>query len=68
MTRNKRYSVNQTKTRSKCKVCTSEIVSSDEEDLSLQCDMCNQWIHLKCSKINRKKFDALNSNEDAPFH
>ena len=33
---------------------------------AIQCDICDQWIHLKCNFLNSKDYDSLKISED-PF-
>ena len=38
-----------------CRVCTLEV----EDDKSVQCDLCDRWIHIKCAEINHQKYEKL---------
>ena len=39
-----------------CRVCTLEV---EDDDKSVQCDLCDRWIHIKCAKINHQKYEKL---------
>ena len=39
-----------------CRVCTLEV---EDDDKSVQCDLCDRWIHIKCAEINHQKYEKL---------
>ena len=39
-----------------CRVCTLEV---EDDDKSVQCDLCNRWIYIKCSEIDHQKYEKL---------
>ena len=43
--------------KSSCPICTKNV--SDKCN-SIQCDICDQWVHqVKCSGLSRKQFESL---------
>ena len=36
------------------RVCTLEV---EDDDKSVQCDLCDRWIHINCAEINHKKYE-----------
>ena len=38
------------------RVCTLEV---EDDDKSVQCDLCDRWIHINCAKINHEKYEKL---------
>ena len=52
-----------------CKSCIDNFCSfcnlPFKNRASICCDLCNSWIHLKCSGLNRLQFDELSTtNKD----
>ena len=44
-----------------CKICKKSVNSNHR---SIQCDLCDNWIHLKCNNLNDIDYNVLkNSNE-----
>ena len=39
-----------------CRVCSLEV---EDDDKSVQCDLCDRWIHIKCAEINHQKYEKL---------
>ena len=39
-----------------CRVCTLEV---EDDDKSVQCELCDRWIHIKCAEINHQKYEKL---------
>ena len=39
-----------------CRVCTLEV---EDDDKSLQCDLCDRWIHINYAEINHQKYEKL---------
>ena len=39
-----------------CRVCTLEV---EDDDKSVQFDLCDRWIHIKCADINNQKYEKL---------
>ena len=39
-----------------CRVCALEV---EDDDKSVQCDLCDRWIHIKCAEINHQKYEKL---------
>ena len=37
-----------------CKVGTLE---AEDDDKSVQCDLCDLWIHINCAEINHQKYE-----------
>ena len=35
-----------------CRLCMLEV---EDDDKSIQCDLCDRWIHIKCAGINYQK-------------
>ena len=33
------------------------------KDNCIQCDSCDEWIHLKCSRLSREEFNLLSHSE-----
>jgi hypothetical protein len=49
---------------SKCYAC--QVVLDETEDAaSLQCEFCDKWACLKCTKIPKQVYDVLNEQEDS---
>ena len=46
-----------------CRVCTLEV----EDDKSVQCDLCDRWIHVKWTEINHQKYEKLEKNPLASY-
>ena len=44
-----------------CLSCTTEVKSNDK---GIQCDGCELWIHLSCSKLSLKSYEALKTDGD----
>ena len=40
-------------------VCTFEVEDDDKFDKSVQCNLCDRWIHLNYAQINNQKFEKL---------
>ena len=38
------------------RVCSLEV---EDDDKSVQCDLCDRWIHIKCAEINHQKYEKL---------
>ncbi len=47
-----------------CKICSLEFSCRHK---SIMCDICNYWIHLKCTKLTLRQFSFL-STSDMPFY
>ena len=44
-----------------CKICKKSVNSNHK---SIQCDLCDNWIHIKCNNLNDIDYNSLkNSNE-----
>ena len=43
-----------------CPVCTNIL---KRKDTSIQCDLCDEWIHLKCSSLKKEEFNLLSQSE-----
>ena len=39
-----------------CRVCTPEV---KDDDKSVQCNLCDRWIHINCAEINHEKYEKL---------
>ena len=39
-----------------CWVWTLEV---EDDNKSVQCDLCDRWIHIKCAEINHQKYEKL---------
>ena len=39
-----------------CRVCILEV---EGDDKSVQCDLCDRWIHIKCAEINHQRYEKL---------
>ena len=38
------------------RVCTLKV---EDDDKSVQCDLCDRWFHIKCAEINHQKYEKL---------
>ena len=47
-----------------CRVCTLEV---EDDDKSVQCDLCDRWIHIKCAEINHQKDEKLQKDPLASY-
>ena len=43
-----------------CPICKNILKT---KDASIQCDFCDEWIHLKCSSLKKEEFDLLSLSE-----
>ena len=41
------------------RACTLEV---EDDDKSIQCDLCDRWIHIKCAEINHQKYERLKND------
>ena len=39
-----------------CGVCKLEV---NDNDTSVQCDLCDRWNHINCVEINKQKYGKL---------
>ena len=39
-----------------CKICCKPVANSHH---AIQCDNCNIWVHVKCSRINTQTYKFL---------
>ena len=44
-----------------CFICKKNVKNN-----CIYCEICDQWLHLKCSKISRSQFISL-SKSNGPF-
>ena len=44
--------------------CEISLIPCKRNQCAIQCDMCNGWIHLKCTVISPLKFHALYSSTE----
>ena len=47
-----------------CNICQKSV--SDKVD-TIQCDICQAWIHLKCNRLNRIDYKYLQGSSDPWF-
>ena len=50
-----------------CGLCNRPVGSNHR---SIQCDVCNFWVHIKCNNISPSKYDELvnqNENDKEPW-
>ena len=47
-----------------CCVCKNDCLENQD---SICCNICNNWTHLKCSNLNRRRFNYL-CKSDAPYY
>ena len=40
----------------KCTVCLKTVASNHR---AVNCDECNNWVHIKCGKIKPKQYEAM---------
>ena len=45
-----------------CSICSKHVRKG------LCCDICDQWVHLKCNILDDKEFNYHKKNPDASFH
>ena len=48
----------------KCNICKLNVSASQK---GLQCDLCNDWNHIKCSNISDKAYDAYIEEKELPW-
>ena len=48
-----------------CRVCSLEV---QDDDKSVQRDLCDRWIHNKCPEINHQKYVKLKKDPLAWYH
>ena len=41
-----------------CSVCKKSVLNQDK---AICCDYCNQWVHIKCNKLNDFDYNVLKS-------
>ena len=39
-----------------CGECKNEFIDGD---LSIECEICTYWFHIKCQNVNKQKYDFL---------
>ena len=39
-----------------CRVCKLKVNDNDD---SVQCDLCDRWNHINCVEINKRKYEKL---------
>ena len=44
-----------------CKICKKSVHSNHK---SIQCDLCDNWIHLKCNKLNDTDYNSLKASNE----
>ena len=44
-----------------CKICENNVTNHDQV---IQYDLCNSWIHIKCSDLNYTDYKFLQSSND----
>ena len=47
-----------------CKVCLEAVKRSD---MAILCDHCDNWIHIKCSNLDKLDYEMLKSTVDSWF-
>ena len=47
-----------------CSICTKSV---RERNNALLCDLCSDWVHIKCNKLDKKGYDYHDKNPEAPF-
>ena len=47
-----------------CSICTKTV---DDNDISIYCDKCNLWVHIKCNNLHFLDYQYLNGNDDSWF-
>ena len=45
-----------------CGICSKSVNSNHR---SIQCDICNQWIHIKCNKLSGSDYEYLQRSDDS---
>ena len=51
-----------------CLSCGKHCYNDTAHDASIMCDICNQWLHYKCSKLTIKQFNKYGKNPDTPYY
>ena len=47
-----------------CKICENNVTNSDQ---AIQCDLCDSWVHIKCSGLNYIDYKFLQNSNDPWF-
>ena len=47
-------------TKYPCNICNDLVA---ENHKAIQCDKCQLWVHIKCSKINVQTYNLLKEDE-----
>ena len=48
----------------KCRICSNTV---DDQGDGIDCDRCNGWVHLTCSKVTQKEYKWLSDNPTDAF-
>ena len=47
----------------KCSKCTNVVI---DDDLAINCDLCDKWYHLKCTNVHEELYQQLDPAEGDP--
>ena len=48
-----------------CQECYKPV---KKNQLGIECNTCNKWVHLKCTDLNQDQYRYLETNVNAPFY
>ena len=43
-----------------CGICTKAVGKNHK---AIQCDICDNWVHIKCNKIDKKTYELLKGEQ-----
>ena len=49
-----------------CIVCITKPVKTNQK--GLLCNMCKKWLHLKCTDLNDRQYEYLETHIELPFY
>src|SRR5580693_4121381 len=53
------------KVKDNCPTCHKTVV---DDDWALECEMCDEWYHIKCQGIEEDEYDFLNKHKSVHWY
>ena len=51
-------------TKYSCKICSKSVHNNHK---AIQCDVCNQWVHIKCNCLDNSCYNLLKNSTNPWF-